>query len=278
MLGRRAIGARSAFWKGHIRLIRWPSYLFKGVAWLVIVCFSVNCLTPAVVAAKTLSHDAKLATPPAKTEFDKASDALIALEDTLDRMNRRLNGQYEYAWQATLAKKSHAVAPKAATRVDLLPLHKKLATDITKFKAQQPAIQAYFAETKSQLRTAQAATAIQTRAQAHAEKINQLSAKLDSLLAAIDSARTDADYKSAVAAASNSCTRTHPSPSEPSSIPEHLAFGPSKTRARHALTDPAALRKKLGLTTSVTPQSNAKSTASSGESLAPRQEAGDGHH
>ncbi len=246
---------QSICYQSYLSLIRWPDRLRKGVAWLVIVCFSVNCLTPAVVGAKSLARDKQLYAAPTKTEFDKASDALIALEDTLDRMNRRLNGQFEFAWQDTLAQKTSAQPPAAATRAALLNLQASMSTNVGALDAQQPAIQTYFTQTQTQLKARNLAVAIQSRAQMQAAQYAQFYAQLHSLLTAIDTATTDSGYKTAVAAAA---TFTHEHSSKPMRAnfdPKHLAFGPSTTRARQAFTDGAAIRAALSL-----PDANGQTT------------------
>ena len=205
--------------------------------------------------------------PPAKTEFDKASDALIALEDTLDRMDRRLHGQYEFAWQATLAKKSHALPLKAATRADVQPLHKKLANRDREIQSSATCHSCASCRCQGAGSRACKPHPPSRRGPRRMPK-RSISYPPSSISCLPPSTRpeTDADYKSAVAAASKFMHAHSSKPKRAKFDPEHLAFGPSKTRARHALTDPAALRKKLGLTASVAPESNAKSTASSGES------------
>ena len=35
---------RSVFYRPYLPLIRWPKRLLQSVGWLVIVCFTANCL------------------------------------------------------------------------------------------------------------------------------------------------------------------------------------------------------------------------------------------
>lgn len=76
----------------------------------------------------------------------------------------RLNGQFEFAWQATLAQKTQALPPAAATRADLQPTQTKLTTNVVTFNDQQLAIQTCVAKAKTALATAHVATGIQARA------------------------------------------------------------------------------------------------------------------
>jgi transglutaminase-like putative cysteine protease len=231
----------------YLPLIRWPDRLWRSVAWLVIICFSVNCITPAVVAAKTVARDAKLFSAPVKTEFDLASDALIALEETLDRMDRRLNGKFEFAWQETLAQKSHATPPAAAARDQLQSLESGLTSLLATLDAQQGAIQAFFDQAQTQLKTGNIDPAMQVRAQQQTSRYAQMYTTLNSKLTAIIAATADADYKAAVADAA-AFLRTHSSKQKRAKFdPSHLAFGPSKVRARPALTDALAIQQALQL-------------------------------
>jgi len=245
----------SIFHRTNLSLIHWPDRLWKSVAWTVIVCFTVNCITPAVVAAKTLKRDAELYAAPQKTEFDLASDALIALEETLDRMDRRLQGNFEFGWQQTLAQKSHAKPPAAAKRIDLAGREDDLAKDLAQLEAQQGAINAYFAQTQSDLKSHKIDASIQARAKAQSDQYAQMHAQLKTLLQAIHPAKTEVDYKSAVAAA-NAFLHAHSSkPKRAKFDPDHLAFGPPKERPRQAITDAAALRAALNLPDPGTPSS-----------------------
>ncbi|MDN5923466.1 MAG: transglutaminase-like domain-containing protein, partial [Xanthomonadales bacterium] len=227
--------------------VHWPQRVLKSVAWLVIVVFSANCLSPAIVSAKTLIEHPAAQRAPAPTAMDKTSAALIALEDTLDRMNRRLNGQFEFAWQATLAQKSHALPPTAATRADLQTLQTQLDTNVLSYQAEQPAVSTYFTQATHALSTRHVSNVIQQRAKAQADTIAKLSAQLNGLLAAIDAAKTDADYKTAVAAATAFMHNYSSKPKRAAFDPKHLAFDPTGVKSREALTDATALRKALKL-------------------------------
>lgn len=236
---------RSVFYRPYLPLIRWPKRLMQCVAWLVIVCFGANCLSPGVVAAKDLVRKSALSAAPKKTEFDLAQDSLIALEETLDRMDRRLNGKFEFAWQETLAQKSHAAPPAAAARADLSPRETEINSNVGQLDAQQNAIQSFFTQTQSDLKSHAVAAAVQSRASAQGSQYSQLYAQLKQLLAAIPAAKSDADYRSAVAAAAT-FLRTHSSKAKRAKFdPTHLAFGTPKERPRAPLTTATALQAAL---------------------------------
>jgi len=253
----------SAFYRPYLPLIRWPERLWKSVAWLVIACFSINCLNPGIVAAKTVIREKALSAPPVKTEFDLAEESLVALEETLDRMDRRLNGKFEFAWQEILAQKSHATPPAAAARADLAAREADIRSGATQLDAQQTAIQSFFTQTQSDLKTRGVPAAVQSRATTQGTQYAQLYAQLKTLLAAIPAAKTDADYRTAVAAAA-SFLRTHSSkPKRAKFDPSHLAFGTPKERPRQPITDANGLKAALNATDKSLPQRTPKSAKGS---------------
>ena len=238
---------RSRQRQSHTALIRWPERVWKGVAWLVIVCFTVNCLTPTVLAAKTFSRDADLYQTPAKSEVELSSDALVAMEDILDRMHRRLNGKFEYGWQETLARTTHVLPPAAAKRADIAQHEAQLNQAASQLDEYQGAITAYFATTRTQLTDHQLDSSIIARHDQQVADYTSLLQELKNGLTAIRSANDDASYQQAVAATKDFMHSHSSKPKHAAFDPSHLAFGPPKVRAREALSDAAAIRAALQL-------------------------------
>ena len=233
--------------QSHTALIRWPPRLRKSVAWLVIVCFMVNCLAPTAVAAKTLSREVDRYQTQAKSEVELSSDALATMEDTLDRMHRRLNGKFEYGWQETLAKTTHVLPPAAAKRADIAQQEAQLNQAAAQLEGYQGAITAYFATTRAQLTDHQLDGSIIARHDQQVTDYTSLLQQLKNGLTAIRSANDDASYQQAVAAAADFMHSHSSKPKRAAFDPSHLAFGPPKERAREALTDAAAIRAALQL-------------------------------
>ena len=237
---------RSIYYRPYLQFVRWPERLTKSVACLIIVCVGFAALTPAVVGAKTLARDAKLYAAPLRTEFDVASDALIALEDVLDRMDRRLNGKFEFVWQETLAKTSKFVAPPPATRAQLQTLRTGMTSSLAAFDAQQTAINAYLDTAHQGIQTASVSEGA-TWQRVVTDKYATQYAALKQKIAAIEATTSDETFKTAVSDAAAFLRANSSRPNRAAFDPNHLAFGPPKERPRAPLTSASAIQAALQL-------------------------------
>lgn len=204
----------------HHVLIRWPTRLLRGVAWLVIVCFTVNTITPGMLGAQTLAKSLQVTVPPARTDLELVSDTLGNLEDLLARMDRRANGKFEYAWQEALARRSRQAAPVAATRSQLGPLQAEVEAALSILQALQPSVQSAFADDEARLRDARIPADIVARAATQQAQYARLYEQLRSSLDAMRTAKSAADYKQALANA-------------------HAFLAAHSSKGRHAAFDPA---------------------------------------
>jgi len=232
----------------HHHLLRWPHRLMRATAASVLVAFCFNFATPTLLIAKEADRWDKLTQAPKRTEFDDVSDTLIQLEEALDRMNRRLQGQWEFEWQA-IANRGGQTPPSATVeRAALRALEDELDAAVPRLESLQGHVRAYFAQTRRHIEERDLAAEILARHDASANEYEQTYGQLKALLHDLKTAHDLDAFKAAVAAAdtfmkahSSKPLRAEFDPNTP------LAFGPGKHRAGEPRTDSKAIRKALGL-------------------------------
>ena len=107
-------------------LLRWPQRLVRAAAWAVLLTFSANIVTPTLVMARESERRAELMAGPKRTQFDDVTDTLVQLEEALQRMNRRLQGGWEFEWQEIANRGGQTPPPAAADRAALRALEDEL--------------------------------------------------------------------------------------------------------------------------------------------------------
>jgi hypothetical protein len=232
----------------HHLLIQWPLRLLRGVTMLVLTCFATNQVAPAILMVQAAEKQKALFAAPKKTDLDLFGDKLLQVEEALDRMARRLNGEHEFEWQAIAHRGGHGPAASAAQRAELRALEDELEADLPRLEGMQGQVRAYFAQVGQHLRDKNTPADVIAR---HDEQVAQYESSLRALkdhLHAIKHAKNEAEFKAAVVAAdtfmkahSNKAPRTAFDPTA------ELAFGPRKSKNLKPAETSAALVKALGL-------------------------------
>jgi hypothetical protein len=232
----------------HQPLLRWPQRLVRAAAWAVLLTFSANIVTPTLVMAREAERRAELTAGPKRTEFDDVTDTLIQLEEALQRMNRRLQGGWEFEWQEIANRGGQTPPPAAADRAALRALEDELDAAVPRLESLQGHVRAFFAQTRKHIQDTNLAPEILAR---HDDSVSEYEAsygQLKSLLHAIKTAHTLDEFKAAVAAG-DAFMQSHSSKPKRSTFDPNapLAFGPGKNKAPEPRTDAKAMRKALGI-------------------------------
>lgn len=229
-------------------LLRWPQRLVRVAAWAVLLTFSANIVTPTLVMARESERRAELMAGPKRTQFDDVTDTLVQLEEALQRMNRRLQGGWEFEWQEIANRGGQTPPPAATDRAALRALEDELDAAVPRLESLQGHVRAYFAQTRKHIEDARLAPEILAR---HDDSVSEYDAsygQLKSLLHAIKTAHTLEEFKAAVAAG-DAFMQAHSSKPKRSTFDPNapLAFGPGKNVAPEPRTDAKAMRKALGI-------------------------------
>jgi transglutaminase-like putative cysteine protease len=228
-------------------LLRWPQRLVRAAAWAVLLTFSANIVTPTLVLARDVDRSG-LMSGPKRTQSDDVTDTLIQLEEALQRMNRRLQGGWEYEWQEIANRGGQTPPPAAADRAALRALEDELDAAVPRLESLQGHVRAFFAQTRKHIDDANLAPEIMSRHDDSVREYEASYAQLKSLLHALKTAHTLDEFKTAVAAA-DAFMQAHSSKPKRSTFDPNapLAFGPVKSKAPEARTDAKAMRKALGI-------------------------------
>lgn len=224
-------------------LLRWPTRLARAVSCLALTTFSASFAQPTIAA---LRDDGSRGPTRPHSELQEASDQFVALERLLDRMDRRLQGRYEFDWQEIAARVKPVPAPAAASRNDLVALDAERGRIAPRLDALQLHLKNYFDESEQHLISRRAPAAAIEQVRHRGEEYEMRYAELSRRLKAIDSAVSAEDYRKAVAEARAYLKANSSQPSQAESDPRQLAFGSPGHKARAPISDGATLRRTLG--------------------------------
>ncbi|HSX59427.1 MAG TPA: transglutaminase domain-containing protein [Tahibacter sp.] len=218
----------------------------KAVSCVALLTFGATIAQPTVAVVRADAQKPVPSVPRARSVVQQIGDLYIELETLLERMDRRLDGKYEFDWQNVAARSTPMPAPGTAAREDLRELQAQLDGIASRLQALQKTANGYFDATGDSLRERRAPAAAIDRLQATASvyrgRHEALTAKLD----AVRNATSAAGYRSAVADAHAFLERHSSRPLRASHDPQKLAFGPSRQLARKPIADAAELRRALG--------------------------------
>ncbi|HET9467918.1 MAG TPA: transglutaminase-like domain-containing protein, partial [Vicinamibacterales bacterium] len=219
--------------------------------------FGASIAHPTVLAARTLADTDTVAAQ--RSETERVMDLFIAIEEKLERMNRRLTGRHEHAWQERARPGVDAPSPAGAAA--LADLDAALRDHRAELDRLQSAVTDHFeAAERLLIDGGQPASAVQRQHQL-ALDYEQRYAELSRRLEAIAGATNDEEYKTAVAVAHDFVEAHSSKPVRAAHDPERLAFGPPSKRARRPLADESALRSALGVGTKAIAASQAPGPA-----------------
>lgn len=228
------------------RALRWPDRLMKTVSCVALLTFGATIAHPTVAAVLDDRHDPAASAQSTRSTGQQIGDLFIELQALLERMDRRLRGEFEFDWQNIAARSGSEPQPAAATREDLRDLQDQIDRTAGRLQALQLAADGYFGETENDLRERKAPDGAVERLRATASRYRDLYAELTGKLKAIRDAASAAMYRSAVADAHEFLARHSSRPLRAPQDPQKLAFGPAKASTRKPIADAAELRRTLG--------------------------------
>lgn len=232
--------------KQNNRALRWPDRLMKAVSCVALLTFGATIAQPTVAAVRADTQNPPPTVPRVRGVVQQIGDLYVELEALLERMDRRLDGKYEFDWQSIAARSTPMPAPATAARDDLRELQAQLDRIAARLQALQASAAGYFDETGNRLRDRKAPAAAVDRLRTTATTYKGLYDELTVRLDAVRNASSAAAYRSAVADAHAFVERHSSRPLRASHDPQKLAFGPPRTLARKPIADAAELRRALG--------------------------------
>ena len=227
-------------------LLRWPRRLMRITGTLLLGAYLVSVVDPVMANVRAGEKAARASLPIEQSATELFAERLGTLEELLDRMHRRLEGRFESAWQETIARSSRASPPAAASRADLAPQLRELDNLASAIADLVPRARVE-AEAAAQAGARSGLPAeMQARQASDRMSFEEGVARLVFDLDAIRSARDDAGFAAAVAAAHDWLRRHSSLPARAKFDPDKLAFGSRNESSWAPATDAAGLARVLG--------------------------------
>lgn len=225
-------------------LLRWPRRLMRITGTILLGAYLVSVVDPVMANVRKGEQGIRQQQPVELNATEQLALRLGELEEVLDRMQRRIDGRYEFLWQEKLAHSRQSAPPAAATRADLKGQEQELSRLADQIVGLLPQSRVELEQSGAAAGRAVPETAL--RRSADRMSFEEGAARLALDLSAIRNARDEPAFAAAV---KNGYTwlQQHSSRRPQAKLdPDKLAFGSRGESVRAPATDRAGLAGVLG--------------------------------